>query len=389
MTKYVIGIDAGHHPNSANGGSKGYREGVAMMKLAKMLCAELSAYPAITPCMTRTDGDDKNPDNVVSLETRAARAARAGCCALFSLHTNAGGGKGTEIFYSLRNGDKLFTQGLCAAISSALAIPNRGAKTREYPGKPGVDYYAIIRESVKRGVRHAFLIEHAFHDNAVEERLLLDERNLKRIAAVEAERIAAWLGAAKTGTGVDTGGYTAIMGAPVATVSQMRNYLLQKNPGSMAMEFLHFPEIYLREGRREGVRGDIAFAQSLLETGNFKFGGDVKPEQNNFCELGAVGGGEPGNSFPTPEIGIRAQIQHLKAYASDDGLSGICVDPRFRWVKRGVSPYVEWLGIPDNPNRAGWAAGQNYGAKILSILASIRKQPTGTEKQEENHRQSS
>lgn len=82
-----------------------------------------------------------------------------------------------------------------------------------------------------------------------------------------------------------------------------------------------------------------------------------------------------GNSFSHPWIGIRAQIQHLKAYASNEKLYGVCVDPRFCYVKREIAPYVEWLGIQENPQGGGWAAGKNYGSKILEILAKIIAMP--------------
>jgi hypothetical protein len=129
---------------------------------------------------------------------------------------------------------------------------------------------------------------------------------------------------------------------------------------------------FILEGKNEGVRGDIAFAQSCLETGNFKFGGDVKPEQNNFAGLGAIGGGDAGNSFKTPQEGIRAQIQHLKAYASTEPLNLACADTRFNLVSpRGCAEFVEWLGIQENPKGKGWAAGADYGAKILTILKAM------------------
>lgn len=73
--------------------------------------------------------------------------------------------------------------------------------------------------------------------------------------------------------------------------------------------------VHISEGKTEGVRGDIAFAQSCLETGNFTFNGSaVTLDQNNFAGIGVTKNGMKGNSFSHPWIGIRAQIQHLKAY---------------------------------------------------------------------------
>lgn len=87
--------------------------------------------------------------------------------------------------------------------------------------------------------------------------------------------------------------------------------------------------------------------------------------------MGVTGKGMRGNSFGTPLLGIRAQVQHLKAYASRKGLVKECVDPRFRYVERGCAEYVEWLGQKENPAGKGWAAGAGYGEKILAILEGI------------------
>lgn len=168
---------------------------------------------------------------------------------------------------------------------------------------------------------------------------------------------------------------TNIMGTAVATVQQMQSYIQKVNP-AVPKSVIDMVEYYISEGKTEGVRGDIAFAQSCLETGNFTFNGSaVTLDQNNFAGIGVTKNGMKGNSFSHPWIGIRAQIQHLKAYASNEKLYGVCVDPRFCYVKRGIAPYVEWLGIRENPQGGGWAAGKNYGSKILEILAKIIAMP--------------
>lgn len=169
----------------------------------------------------------------------------------------------------------------------------------------------------------------------------------------------------------DTGSQTAIMGTAKATAAQMEAYIKQVNPG-VAQSVIDMLPLYLSEGNTEGVRGDIAFAQSCLETGNFAFSGSaVTLDQNNFCGMGVTSNGLKGNSFDTPQLGIRAQVQHLKAYASTDALANACVDPRFSYVTRSSAPYVEWLGAQENPKGVGWATGAGYGAKILAILEKI------------------
>ena len=175
--------------------------------------------------------------------------------------------------------------------------------------------------------------------------------------------------AMKGGSAADS--LTAIMGKAKAAADQMKAYLKKKNP-AVPQSVLDMIPLYISEGEAEGVRGDIAFAQSCLETGNFTFSGSaVTLPQNNFCGLGVTQRGKTGLSFDTPQLGIRAQVQHLKAYASTDKLRNERIDPRFRYVTRGCAPYTEWLGQKENPQGKGWAAGEKYGEKILSILKAI------------------
>ena len=169
----------------------------------------------------------------------------------------------------------------------------------------------------------------------------------------------------------DTTRYTMITGTAGATTEQMRAYIKKKNP-KVAQSVLKMIPLYLSEGAAEGIRGDVAFAQSCLETGNFTFKGSaVTLDQNNFCGMGVTANGMKGNSFKDPETGIRAQIQHLKAYASTQPIVQRCVDPRYQYVQKGCAPCVEWLGIQENPQGRGWAAGAGYGNKILDILSAI------------------
>lgn len=161
------------------------------------------------------------------------------------------------------------------------------------------------------------------------------------------------------------------MGHAQATAEQMKDYIKRVNPLVPESVEKMIP-LYLTEGETEGVRGDIAFAQSCLETSNFTFAdSSVTLDQNNFAGIGVVQNGMKGNSWKKPQLGIRAQIQHLKAYASSEDLEGKCVDNRFGYVTRESAPYVEWLGIQENQNGVGWAAGKNYGKEIIRILNSI------------------
>lgn len=173
---------------------------------------------------------------------------------------------------------------------------------------------------------------------------------------------------------IDTKNYTKIEGTAVATAEQMIAYIRSKSP-NVVQSVAEMIPFYIFEGMTEGIAGDVAFAQSCIETGNFSFPQStcaVTIDQNNFAMMGVTSTFAKGETFETPQLGIRAQIQHLKAYASTEPLSGECVDPRFKYVSRGCAPYVEWLGQKENPQGKGWAVEEKYGEKILKVLKEIR-----------------
>lgn len=136
-----------------------------------------------------------------------------------------------------------------------------------------------------------------------------------------------------------------IIGKSECTTYQMAQYLISKNPSSKSWA-LEYAKIYLEEGEAENVRGDGAWIQSCKETNFFNFTGGtaVTFSQNNFCGLGVTQKGIKGCSFSTPRLGIRAQIQHLKGYATSAPLKNVCIDPRYKYISpKGKSPTFEEL----------------------------------------------
>lgn len=132
----------------------------------------------------------------------------------------------------------------------------------------------------------------------------------------------------------------------------------------LSVPLMMLAELFLEEGAIEGIRGDIAFCQSIKETGWFRYGGQVLPEQNNFAGIGATNNSPVGKGawFKTARDGVRAQIQHLKAYANKETLVNPCIDPRFGLVTRGAAGN-KWTGL-----NGRWAVpGKGYGESILAI----------------------
>ncbi|MBD2494400.1 N-acetylmuramoyl-L-alanine amidase [Nostoc sp. FACHB-280] len=144
---------------------------------------------------------------------------------------------------------------------------------------------------------------------------------------------------------------------------QLQLFLRNNNENALA-KFPDLPKLYREEATIEGVNYDIAFCQMCVETGFLRFGGDIRPEQNNFAGLGSIGGGSDAAAFESARIGVRAHIQHLKAYASLEPLVNEVVDPRFRFVTRGIAPLVSQLS-------GRWSADLDYGAKITAMVQRL------------------
>lgn len=70
---------------------------------------------------------------------------------------------------------------------------------------------------------------------------------------------------------------------------------------------------------------------------------------------------------------LEAEIEGKENALNITKLKQECVDQRFDLVSRGCAPYVEYLGIQENPKSKGWAAGAGYGEKILKILDAIKE----------------
>ena len=174
-------------------------------------------------------------------------------------------------------------------------------------------------------------------------------------------------------------GQYPIMGNSDVTVQEMVDYFNASGEKYPAEELSKggadsietFCQLYYDEATAEGVRPEVAFAQTMKETGFLQYGGDASIEQFNFAGLGTTGNGVPGNSYPDVQTGIRAQIQHLKAYATSDPLKQECVDDRYEYVKKGSAPYVQWLGQQENPEGLGWATGDNYGYDIAGMIEDM------------------
>lgn len=374
MSKKIC-LDAGHVGSKYNQSPvvKTYYESAMVWALHLKLKAQLEArgFQVVT---TRASID-------TDLGVYERGTASKGCDIFISLHSNACGTESVDYpvvyrAYDNKNNVDTLALKLAKKVGELMGTTQAG-RTATRKNSSGGEYYGVLRGARAVGTPYYMLIEHSFHTNTKATKWLSKDANLDKLAVAEADILAEFFGM-ESSTETEK---TAIMGKAQATAQQMALFCRSKNstPQLTSCSLEQLAEMFIEEGEAEGVRGDVAFAQSLHETGYFKFGGIVLPTQNNYAGIGALNGNATGQaaSFPDPRTGVRAQIQHLKAYASTEALVNECVDPRFSLVARGVTPYVEWLGAADNPQGCGWAVpGAGYGANIVKLLGQIMAQET-------------
>ena len=277
-----------------------------------------------------------------------------------AIHSNAGGGVGTEVYaYAPKTDSERLAKLLYDQIAPLSPGADRGIKYN-----PGL---VEVGDSV---AATSCLIELAFHDNQTDATWLaynheiIAERLYKGICDYYGNeyRLSS---TPKPPTPVvpppvTTG--TSILGLDTVTVEQCNQYIRKVNPSS--------PDVvpyYKKYGEILGIRWGYAVAQAIKETGFFRYTGDVKPEQNNYAGIGATGG-VAGASFRSIEEGVVAHLQHLFAYASTGSLPMPQIDPRFGLVKRGSCPTWESLN-------GHWASpGAGYGEDICRIYNEIAKE---------------
>lgn len=170
-----------------------------------------------------------------------------------------------------------------------------------------------------------------------------------------------------------------IIGKSKISISKMAEFVKSKNKNAINIE--EIAKYFIEVGNKYNIRGDIAFCQSIIETGWFKFEGGtaVTPNQHNYCGLGVTSLGVKGLSFKTIKDGVTAQIQHLYAYASTSNLptGETLLDPRFKYVIRGSAKTWEELS-----NK--WAMNSNYGNQIISMYQQLENFASKEDRKEDD-----
>lgn len=158
-----------------------------------------------------------------------------------------------------------------------------------------------------------------------------------------------------------------IIGKGQLSAVQLADFFINNNEHVEKEFILKFADYYIQEASMENINSDVAFAQMCLETGFLRFGGLVQPDFHNYCGLGAMDAEHPGEKFETEQLGVRAHIQHLQAYATtqDVKLNNQLIDPRYNWVHK-TKLVTDIFGLTGT-----WAMDPNYGNKIDEIISRM------------------
>jgi hypothetical protein len=177
----------------------------------------------------------------------------------------------------------------------------------------------------------------------------------------------------------DLGG-VPISGASVLTPEQMTAFYLESGAHATlpaGTTIGDMTRMYVEEGTAERIRGDLAFAQSMLETGSFD-----ETRGNNFSGIGNCDScGGQGLVFASPQEGIRAQIQLLRSYADPDSRAANLANPPVPALF-GMDPSsaaASYDGfflkgkVPlwNDMGNGNWATSPTYAANVLGVYAKM------------------
>ncbi len=228
--------------------------------------------------------------------------------------------------------------------SVVLPVVFKGVKQRLH------DAHAQLAESVNMAARAAELakVAAAAHAQANAARAALNHdmalaRGTPAIFSMGGPSIMGPL----TVTGPEMAGWFTAMGHHVATQATI----------------IDLANAYAAQGMATGVRADIAFVQSILETGWFSFpaGGQLDPGDNNFAGIGACDSCHHGWAFKDTTTGVEAQLELLRSYASTQPV------PTPALGKVGVHGCCPtWMSLT-----GVWATSLAYGVSILGLYQQL------------------
>jgi hypothetical protein len=259
-------------------------------------------------------------------------------------------------------------QGLDAMLAverlQDLAVSERYASAAAGDGNQRVDQLEAVRAELEK--------ERARRDAA--RQAISEEQGRLEVLRTQLDAVRA-----RDEAMLDRMGGVPVMGDAKLTAEQLAAWYHSTGAheslaGGMSIDEL--AKIYIEEGAAEHVRGDMAFAQAIVETGSFG-----EAPGNNYAGIGTCDSCPNGYGFVSPRDGVRAQIQLLRSYADPDSRASNLANPpvagvfgndpaRAVWAYdtfslKGVAPLWNVMG------NGNWATDPDYAHKVIEIYARM------------------
>lgn len=350
-------LDPGH--GGKDEGTQGTRiSEKSITLLLALLFGNILIRNGVDVIFTRKD------DKYIGLQDRCNIANKNKCDYFISFHCNNSSDpmdSGSEIFCQHPGG---VSESLANALLKTLADLNKNQALKVKEG----EFHVLKNTSMP-----AILIQIMYLSNPEEESKLMDPV-WQRLCADELSRSFLIFTGLKSEKDYqrDTSYKVSILGDSLSTVEELENYVHRMNPDAP-----YLAKLYVNIGKEEGIRGDIAFTQALIET-DYLNSSVYNSKAYNYISLRSPNSNDNIAEFKDPSEGIRAHIQHLKAYASTEGINTRLVDPIFHLVPRGS--VANWEDL-DNQ----WFLPRaDYGKNIIDLWKKIMKLSTSQEKVTDN-----
>lgn len=363
MKKVFIGV--GHGGGDPGAVANGLKESNINLQMALELKTQLERHGISVGISRQKDENDPLTEEINEANTYKPDLA-------IDVHNNAGGGDGFEV-YVQTNSYKAQSQSAAKAIEAAVKAMgqnSRGVKTKL--NSAGTDYFGFLRQINAPSI----LVEGAFIDNKADVTQMDELHEQKAFGKAYAKGILSHFGLSWIEEGISAAG-TPIMSASTATVGQATAWARALGA---TQAFIGLADIFWKEATTRGVNPVVAYCQSAIETGYGKFGGVLDASYNNPCGMKTTAGGSDTDKnahqrFPSWEVGIAAQVDHLALYAGAAGYpKSDSPDPRHFPYIAGKCKTVEALG-------GCWAPSPTYGTNIVTMMKKLEataatEQPT-------------
>jgi len=176
--------------------------------------------------------------------------------------------------------------------------------------------------------------------------------------------------AAASASALRGSGGPSILGQGLLDADDLAGFVRARGHPDPGVDVEALARAFVDEGGAEGVRADLAWAQSIIETGSFGFAGSmVRPSDHNYAGIGACDSCSTGFRYPTPELGVRAQVQLLRTYADRGATTARLARPPVGRAPEDIgvrgccSTWMALSGV--------WATGPQYGARILTVYNDL------------------